>query len=50
VSWSYLCNYSVGLGRKKIWEKHPGAQKVVLEKKSGAALPDFPVWDRDMLP
>jgi hypothetical protein len=40
-------NYSAGRGRKEDiqgFRRHPGAQKFVPEKKSGAALPDFPVW------
>jgi hypothetical protein len=39
-------NYSAGRGRKEDiqgFRRHPGAQKFVPEKKSGAALPDFPV-------
>jgi hypothetical protein len=29
------------------FRRHPGAQKFVPEKKSGPALPDFPVWLND---
>ena len=41
-------SYSAGRGRKKIWESFlediQGRKNLSPKKKSGAALPDFPVW------